>query len=137
MQCGNERDEQRQRRGRDERRDRVQIHPTPIVVGTGGIFGVQRGDVDLAAANQPVVGDDDAEQRAEQGTEAAKEVVDDDRAVVQIPRQDDQADDGADQSGAGEVEPLGEQVGQRIDGATKLAMRLASHRTVAEGFGTV
>ncbi len=81
-------------------------------------FGVgceQGQDVDVGTTHQPVVGHDDAEQRPENGAEAAEEVVDDGGGVVQVPRQDRQADDGRGECCATEVQVFWEQVVERID----------------------
>ena len=116
VQRRDEGDQQREEGGRDEGGDGPGVEAVAVEVGAGGVLGVELGDVDPGASQQPVVGHDDAEQRAEQGTQSAQEVHDHGRVVVEVPRQDDQADGGADQAGAAEVQLLGKEVGQRVDG---------------------
>lgn len=99
---------------RGEGGDGAQVDAACVVVRGGGVHRVQLRHIDPALPDQPVVGDDHAEQRAEERAEAAQEVVDDGRVVVEVPRQDDDADHAADDAGPPEVEALGEEIGQRV-----------------------
>src|SRR4051812_45697695 len=100
---GYQRDHRRDRGRGDERADGLGV-PALAVVVLGLLGGaVQVGDVDLTAAAQVVVGDDDSEQRAEEGGEPAEEVLHGDRAAVDLPRHDEQRGDGGDEAAALEV----------------------------------
>ena len=95
----------------DEGDDRPPVPAAVVPVAAAG--AVQVGEVEHGAADDPVVGDQDARDRAEQAADHAEPGEDVDLGSgVQLPREDQDADDTGDQRAGPEVDDFR---GARLD----------------------
>ena len=93
-----------------EYRDSVEALGVPVLSAL--VHGEQVVHDHLLLTHQVVVGDQDAEQRADERAEGFQRVVDDLRVVVEVPRCDQHRTDGRDHAACAPADPLRADVGE-------------------------